>query len=102
MVTAVDHPTNLTAALDLWLVVSFGLLGGAWLWAGRPWGYVIATIWTIQGAAYMAALSAASLAAFRSGAAADATQLALWIPIGIACAVCAGGLLRACPDAAPR
>lgn len=37
MVTAVDHPTNLTGALDLWLVVSFGLLGGIWLWRGRPW-----------------------------------------------------------------
>jgi hypothetical protein len=36
MVTAVEHPTNVTGALDLWLVVSFGLLGGIWLWQRRP------------------------------------------------------------------
>jgi hypothetical protein len=40
MVTAVEHPTNVTGALDLWLVVSFGLVGGIWLSSGSgcPWG----------------------------------------------------------------
>lgn len=97
MVAAVGHPTNVTGVLDLWLVVTFGLWGGLWLRSGRPWGYVIAVTWTIKGAVYMAALSAAAMAARWTGAAADLTQLALWVPIGVGCVVGALVLLKACP-----
>jgi hypothetical protein len=98
MVTAVDHPTNLIGALDLWLVVSFGLLGGVWLLSGLAWGYIVATIWSLQGALYMTALSAATLTAFQSGAAENVAQLGLWGPIGLACVAGSGVLIRACPD----
>jgi len=94
MVTAVDHPTNVTGALDLWLVVSFGLLGGIWLWRRRPWGYVIGVIWTVKGAVYMTALSAASFAAYARGAVDDLAQLWLWAPIGVGCTLGAAVLLR--------
>jgi len=93
MVAMTDHPTNVTVALDLWLVVTFGLLGGVWLSRGRGWGLVISTVWTVKGALYMTALSAASVAAYRMGAAPDLAQLALWVPIGVACGLGAFVLL---------
>jgi hypothetical protein len=97
MVAAVDHPTNVTGVLDLWLVVSFGLLGGAWLWQRRGWGYVIATVWSVKGLLYMPALSTAAVVQFVWGAADDLTQLALWLPIGAVCGVATWLLLRARP-----
>jgi hypothetical protein len=45
MVTATGHPTNVTGALDLWLVTTFGLWGGVWLARGRRWGYIISAVW---------------------------------------------------------
>lgn len=97
MVTAVDHPTNVTGALDLWMVVSFGFLGGVWLLQRRAWGYIIATIWSIKGLLYMSALSAAAIAQFNSGATGDLVQLAIWVPIGLVCFISSWLLLRACP-----
>lgn len=94
MVAATGHPTNVTGALDLWLVVTFGLLGGVWLVRGRGWGFVVSAVWTVKGAVYMTALSTASVAAYRMGAAGDLLQLAVWLPIGLVCAVGATVLLR--------
>ena len=94
MVTATGHPTNVTGALDLWLVVTFGLWGGTWLALGRAWGFVISAIWTVKGAVYMTALSAASVAAARGGATESLAQLGLWVPIGVISAACAAVLLR--------
>lgn len=37
---AVGLHTHLIGALDLSMVVSVGLLAGAWLWQRRPWGCV--------------------------------------------------------------
>lgn len=82
VVAAVGHPTNVIAALDLSMVVPPMLIGAAWLWQRTAWGYAIAVIVNVKGAAYMLALSAASVAAVRAGASDDATQLALWAPIG--------------------
>jgi len=97
MVTAVEHPTNVTGALDLWMVVSFGFLGGVWLLQRRAWGYIIATIWSLKGLLYMSALSAAAIAQFNMGATEDLVQLAIWVPIGLVCFINSGLLLRACP-----
>lgn len=97
MVTAVEHPTNITAALDLWLVVSFGLIAGTWLWRRRAWGFVIAGIWTIKGAVYMAALSAAAIATYTSGVTEGLSQLGLWMPIGIGSVISSLLLIRSLP-----
>lgn len=97
MVTAVEHPTNITAALDLWLVVTFGLIAGIWLWRRRAWGFVIASIWAVKGAVYMAALSAAAIATYASGATADLSQLGLWAPIGVGSVVSSMLLIRSLP-----
>jgi len=97
MVIAVEHPTNITAVLDLWLVVSFGLLAGIWLWWRRAWGYVISAIWVVKGAVYMTALSAAAIATYASGATEDLSQLGLWVPIGAGSVISSLLLLRSLP-----
>lgn len=97
MVARTAHPTNVTGALDLWLVVTFGVLDGTCLVRGRPWGYVVSAIWSVKGALYMAALSAASVTAFRAGAASDLAQLGPWVPLGLACGTVAIGVLRRVP-----
>ena len=94
MVEATGHPTNVTGALDLTVVVVLGAVAGAWLWRGRPWGRVLAVIWSVKGALYMLALSAAAVSAWRIGPADDVVQVALWAPIGVGSALSAWALLR--------
>ena len=95
MIDAVGLHTNLIAALDLTMVAPVALLAAVWLWQDRPWGYVWATLWTVKGAVYMLALSAATVATVVAGPADDWMQLLLWGPIGIGCAIAGGVLLRA-------
>lgn len=94
VVAAVGHPTNVIAALDLSLVVPLMLIAGIWLWQRRPWGYVLAVVANVKGAVYMLALSAATVTALRAGASEEASQLALWIPIGAGSLVASAALLR--------
>lgn len=94
VIRAVGHPTNVIAALDLWLVVSWCVPGAWWLWRARPWGVVLAAVVTVKGAVYMAALSAATVTALRAGAAVESAQLAVWAGIGAGCLVAAVTLLR--------
>jgi hypothetical protein len=61
IVINIKHPTNMISALDLSLAVPFGLLGAVWLWKRQPWGYVLAVMWNVKGAVYMAALSTATV-----------------------------------------
>lgn len=94
MVTATDTHTNLTGALDLCLVVAPGLLGAWWLWRGHRWGYVLAVVWNVKGAAYLTALTSATLASWRAGANPDVALAALWATIGGGCALAGMALLR--------
>jgi hypothetical protein len=74
-----------------------------WLWQGRPWGYVWATLWCVKGAVYMLALSAATVATVVVGPSDDGTQLFLWVPIGAGCFFAGGVLLRSLrPDSRSR
>lgn len=95
MVAATGHPTNVTGALDLSLVVPLAVVAGLWLWRRRPWGYALAVIWSVKGAVYMLALSGAALSAYRTGATGDLTQLLLWVPIAVGCGWASLALLRA-------
>jgi hypothetical protein len=54
---------------------------------------LLAVIWNVKGAAYMAALTAATLTAFQSRAIDDATLAALWGTIGLGCAIATLALL---------
>lgn len=94
MIDAVGLHTNLIAALDLTMVVPVGVLGGVWLWRDRPWGYVLAVLWTVKGAVYMLDLSAATASTVLVGPSNDWAQLGLWGPIGVGCLI-AGVLLLA-------
>ena len=90
---SVDSHTNLIAALDLSMVVSFGLLSAIWLWRHQPWGYVLATMWNINGAVYNLVLTAVTVSAVYKGVSAELLQAALWICICISCSIASVYLL---------
>jgi hypothetical protein len=83
IVTLTGHLTSIVYALDLTLVVPWFVLGAIWLWQRRPWGYVLATILNVKGAAYMLALSAVTISAVHAGASEDLSQVGLWGAIGV-------------------
>lgn len=85
--------THLIAALDLSMVVPVALLGAVWLWRGEPWGYVLATIWSVKGGVYMMALVAGTLTSLWVGASGAWELLPLWTAIGIGCGAAARALL---------
>jgi len=87
MIVAVDHPTNVTAALDLSMVVSVYVLGANWLWKRQPWGYVLAAIANVKGDVYMLALAASAVSTVQAGASEDLSQVALWGFIGVGCLI---------------
>ncbi len=93
LLTTIGHPTNVIAALDLWLVVSLSVVAAWWLWRREPWGAVLGAVLTVKGAFYMLALSAATLSASRAGALDDLTQLWLWASLGVGCTGAAWALL---------
>lgn len=97
MVTATDHPTNVTAALDLWMVVTPGLWGSVRLARGRPWGHVVAAVWAAGAALYMVGLTASTLVMHFTGVATGLGQAVLWITIGGIATADAVVLLRGVP-----
>jgi hypothetical protein len=85
---------KIVAALDLlWLVPSLAA-GGALLWKRRPWGFVIATAATVQGAIYLFVLSVNSTIAIRRGLATSPGELPIWVPLTVFTWVAALMLLR--------
>lgn len=93
IIAMTGHPTNVVFALDLTLVVPVLLVGAAWLWRRRPWGYVLATVINVKGAVYLAGLCAATITAYRAGTVETLSELALWGPLGLGCLVSAVVLL---------
>lgn len=93
VVRAVGHPTNVIAALDLWLVVAWSGVAAWWIWRQVPLGFVMAAVVAVKGAVYMPALTAATLVAAAAGADVEVTQAYLWSGIGAACALAAWRLL---------
>jgi hypothetical protein len=86
---------KIVAALDLlWLAPSLAA-GGALLWNGRPWGFVIATAASVQGAMYLLVLSVNSTIAIRRGLAASPGELPIWLPLTVFTAIAALALLNA-------
>jgi hypothetical protein len=78
MVETVEHPTNITAALDLTFVVSVLVLGAVWLWQRRPWGYVLIAASAVKGAVYNLALTAGTVSGMLTGIEGSAEQIPLW------------------------
>jgi hypothetical protein len=69
---------KIVAALDLAMMVPALTAGGILLWRRRPWGYVIASLASIQGALYLLVLSVNSVIAIRRGLASAPDELPVW------------------------
>jgi hypothetical protein len=69
---------QLVAALDLAVMVPALTMGGILLWRRHPWGYVLASIASIQGAMYLLVLSVNSMVAIRRGLVAAPGELPIW------------------------
>ena len=52
--------------------------GGVLLWRRRPWGYVVASLASIQGALHLLVLSVNSVVAIRRGLASPPGELPVW------------------------
>jgi len=78
---------KIVAALDLALMVPALMAGGVLLWRRRPWGYVIASLASIQGALYLLVLSVNSMIAIRRGLVSAPGELPIW---GTLCVVTTG------------
>lgn len=85
VILAVDHPTNVIAALDLSLIVPLFLVGAIWLWRRQPWGYVLAAMANVNGSVYMLALAVSTVSAVQAGASEALSQVALWGVVGAGC-----------------
>jgi hypothetical protein len=85
---------KVVAALDLSLMVPALASGGVLLWKRRPWGYVIATVASIQGALYLIVLSVNSVVLINRGLAAAPGELPLWGPLAASTTIAAIVLLR--------
>jgi hypothetical protein len=70
---------RLIAALDLSLVVTPVALGAAWLWNGRPWGYVLALVMHVKGAIYAFLLAIGSILGGPVGHGGGDGLLGLWV-----------------------
>jgi hypothetical protein len=101
MVVATGARTNVIAALDLTLVVPTGVVSALWLMRGHPFGLPLAVVWNVQGALYMAALTAATATAWLAGALAAPSQALLWALIGVGNAASSWLLLRTAGKANP-
>jgi hypothetical protein len=78
------HQTNIIAALDLSLLVPVFVFGAILLWKRKPWGYVLATMSMVKGAAYTLALTVVSLWGANAGVPGASTEIPLWLFLTIA------------------
>jgi hypothetical protein len=74
---------KIVAALDLALMVRALLSGGVLLWKRRPWGYIIASVASIQGALYLLVLTVNSFVAIERGLANAPGELPIWGPLAL-------------------
>ena len=72
---------KLVAALDLSLMVPALMTGGVLVWKRRPWGFVIATITSIQAALYLLVLSINTVVLIQRGIARAPGELPIWGPL---------------------
>jgi hypothetical protein len=78
-----EHPTSIVFALDLTLLVPFLVLGGIWLLQRKPWGFVLAGIYTVKGPLYTLVLTAGSLWGANVGVEGAGGEVPLWIMLTV-------------------
>ncbi len=83
IVTRTGHPTSVVFALDLTLLVPVLVLGAVWLLRRKPWGYVLAGVATVKGAAYTLVLTAGSFWAANAGVPDAAAEIPLWLALTV-------------------
>jgi hypothetical protein len=69
---------KLVAALDISLMVTGLTCGGVLLWRGKPWGYVVAAIASIQASLYLLVLSVNSIVGIHRGFAKAPGEVPIW------------------------
>lgn len=100
IVTATAHPTNITAALDLSIMVPAVILGATLLWKRSPWGLLISIIMNGKGFLYALVLACGSFVASRGGIPEIASQIPLWLLLSAASLVCCVFLLKGVTETA--
>jgi len=90
IVTNTGHPTNIVFALDLTLLVPFLFLGAIWLIKRKPWGFVLAGIFTIKGPLYTIVLTVGSLWAANAGVPGVAEQVPMWVALTVLSLIACG------------
>lgn len=86
------HPTAIVFALDLGMLLPVVALAAYWLWKREPWGYLLAVMVNVKGAAY--ALALISMGVFMERAGMEAGGLVfLWMFFAVASLAAAIGLL---------
>ncbi|PKL79835.1 MAG: hypothetical protein CVV27_01260 [Candidatus Melainabacteria bacterium HGW-Melainabacteria-1] len=93
IVVATEYPTNITAILDLSLMVPAVFLSAYLLWNHHAWGYVLATVMNVKGALYALVLAVGSYVGSRNGIPGLAEQIPLWLTLSCASLLCCGHLL---------
>jgi hypothetical protein len=84
---------KVVAALDLALMAPALTAGGILLWQRRPWGYVLATVASIQGVLYLLILVANSVVAITRGLASAPGEVPIWGGLLVLVATAAGLLM---------
>ena len=74
---------KIVAALDLVLMVPALTIGGVLLWRRHRWGYIIATLASVQAALYLIVLTVNSVVAIQRGLAAAPGELPLWATLAL-------------------
>ena len=83
IVALTGHPTSIVFALDLTLLVPFLVLGAIWLVQRKPWGFILAGIYTVKGPLYTLVLTAGSLWAAKAGVEGAGAETPLWVTLTI-------------------
>jgi hypothetical protein len=98
------HPETfkVVAALDLCLMAPALTGGGVLLWKRRPWGYLVATTASIQGALYLVVLSTNSAIAISRGLAVAPGELPIWVPLALLTTFAAAVLLASASGRSAR
>lgn len=97
IIVKTEHPTHVVFALDFTLLIPVFLLGGIWLWKGKAWGYVLASISMVKGATYTLVMSVVSIFASRSETQGASSEWPFWTLLTMGSLVAAIYLLNKLP-----
>jgi hypothetical protein len=97
IVVKTEHPTNVIFGLDFTLLIPVFLLGGVWLWKGKAWGYVLASISMVKGATYTLVMAVVSIFSSRSETQGASSEWPFWTFLTLGSLVAAIYLLNKLP-----